>query len=84
MTGILELVITVIMRLTFDDTYEMNYISFAGPVNDSINNNGISCAVKMKVVKEVDASIRCFQKKTDDNGKNLFYLMLILRNHNKN
>ncbi len=51
-------------RLTFefDDTYEMNYISFAGPVNDSsINNIGISYYNESG--KEVDRFDRCFQKK---------------------
>ena len=60
-------------RLTFefDDTYEMNYISFAGPVNDSsINNIGISYYDESG--KEVDASIDAFRRKTDDNGRIYF------------
>lgn len=63
-----------VWRLTFefDNVYEMNYISFAGPVNDSsINSIGISYYDENN--KEVDASIDFFRNKTDVNGR-IYYI----------
>ena len=50
-------------RLTFefDDTYEMNYISFAGPINDS-SINGMGISYFNEEGKEVEASIDAFRR----------------------
>lgn len=63
-----------VWRLTFefDNVYEMNYISFAGPVNDS-SINGIGISYYDENNKEVDASIDTFRKKTDVNGR-IYYI----------
>ncbi len=61
-------------RLTFefDDTYEMNYISFAGPINDS-SINGMGISYFNEEGKEVEASIDAFRRLTDVNGR-IYYI----------
>lgn len=60
-------------RLTFefDDIYEMNYVAFAGPVNDN-NINNIAISYYDENGKEVDASIDTFRRKTDDSGRSYY------------
>lgn len=60
-------------RLTFefDDTYEMNYISFAGPV-DGNNINNIAISYYDENGKEMNAAIDTFRKRTDDNGRSYY------------
>lgn len=62
-------------RFEFDQVYQMNYVSFAGPANDSqifnvaityIDNEG----------NEVSAKIDTFKRLTDENGRHYFIARL--------